>query len=259
MRALTLVCLAPSLLTGVAFAQSPDAGAEPAAPAADTMVFESPVPVDLEPPPLPAPDADFSADRALFQEVRTAPEEVRAARRVVEQARVSDAGPLHAQTPALAWLTQAVGGVFGAGAVGLLFGSVGEAIDPGNDRQPLGGFHGAAVGGLVGTAIGSALGVWGAGRLFEKDSNPGWSFLGAGIGTAVGGGAAVGIAAGVSHKDGGATLAIGTVLLCQTALAIVFDDYGLPGRPAPVGAPAVAPLGRHGEVLFVVPLIDRAF
>ncbi len=268
MRALAIRAWTPlpvgllvSLLAGGAWAQraGPDGGAPDAPAAAEPLAPVEPPPDVLEPPPLPPPDADFSADRALFGEVRTAPEDVLAAERAAERAPAAGGGPLYAQMPGLAWLTQAVGGVFGAGAVGLLFGSIGEAIDPGDDRLPLGGFHGPAIGGLAGSFVGSALGVWGAGLLFDKDVPVWWAVAGAGIGTAVGGGAAVGIAAGLDEGDGSAALAVGTLIAAQVALAILFGDYALPDAPRPSAPPAVAPVGQPGEIRLMMPLLQTSF
>jgi hypothetical protein len=253
--------LAATLLWSGAGAQPADPAAPTpdAPPAAEPPPAEEPPPDVLEPPPLPPPDADFSADRALFGEVKTAPEDQLAAERAAETAPARGNEPLYTQMPGLAWLTQAVGGVFGAGAVGLLFGSIGEAIDPGDERLPLGGFHGPAIGGLAGSFVGSALGVWGAGLLFDKDVPVWWAVAGAGIGTAVGGGAAIGIAAGLDEGDGSAALAVGTLLAAQVALAIIFGDYALPDAPRPSAPPAVAPVGQPGEIRLVVPLLQTSF
>ncbi len=174
------------------------------------------------PDPAPTPPADFSADRDHFKEVVTEPErqlreEVEAAQRTVERNK-----PLYLRRPILDLVTEAAAGLFAAGAVGLLAGSVGNAVDEGNNSQPLGGFHGPALGVLAGSAVGSAVGVWAGAELFEKDTHPGWTALGAGIGTVVGSGAAFGIAAGLG-KDG-ETLAVGTFLLAQIGLAMVFTD-----------------------------------
>lgn len=199
----------------------------PPAPAAPPEP-EIEIPPAFEPPPLPSPTEDFSADQDHFGEVVTPSEQVLKAQLAAEKQLVITEKPLYLRHPVFAKLTEAAAGVFGAGIVGLLGGTIGNAIDEGDDRHPLGGFHGPAIGGLTGTYVGASLGVWGAGELFDKDANPGWSFLGAGVGTIVGGAAAFGVVSGLDEGDGANTLAVALLLGSQVLGAILFQDAFAP-------------------------------
>lgn len=180
------------------------------------------------PPALPPPSEDFSADQARFGEVVTEPERQRDEERRLREALVRDSIPLYVRMPALDLIGESAAGVFAAGALGLLGGAIGDAIDPGEASQPLGGLHGPVFGGVPGSAAGATLGVWGAARLFEKDTDVGWTVLGAGIGTLVGSGAAFGITAGLGEGDSSTSLALATYLLAQVGLAVVFTDVYAP-------------------------------
>ncbi len=173
---------------------------------------------------------DFSADKKAFESnVRTPAEdafleEIEAGRR-----RIEGGQPLYRRYPGLAIVAEAAAGLFGAGVVGLVGGSIGEAIDPGNEDQPLGGASGQAFGLLGGAYVGSSMGVWGASRLFEKPVHPGWAFLGSGVGTVVGGGAATGLLFALEDEPttaGG--LAVATLFLFQVGGAMLFTEVGLP-------------------------------
>lgn len=181
-------------------------------------------------PPLPSPDADFKKDQGLFgDQVETDPEAVKAA--FDGQQQVEGRLPTYARYPTLTYTTQAIAGVLAAGVVGLAAGNLGDAIDPGDPLQPLGGYHGPAIAGLLGTGVGSALGVWGAGLLFEKNTHPGWVALGAAAGSAVGTGTAIGIAALGDADTGTAALAVGSALLFQVGGAILFGELFKPPPP----------------------------
>ncbi len=180
------------------------------------------------PPALPSPNEDFSTDQAQFGEVVTEPEKQREAERRARESLVKDAIPLYTRMPALDYVTEAAAGVFAAGALGVLGGAIGEAIDPGEPSQPLGGFHGPVFGALPGSAVGATMGVWGAAQLYGKETDIGWTVLGSSIGTLVGGGAAFGISAGLGEGDTTTTLALTTYLLAQVGLAIVFTDVYAP-------------------------------
>ena len=173
---------------------------------------------------MPPASEDFSADQAQFGEVVTEPERARDAEQRARDTLVKDAAPLYTRMPALDYLTESVAGAFAAGALGLLGGSLGEAIDPGAPSQPLGGFHGPVFGAIPGSALGATLGVWSAAQLFEKDVDVGWSAVGSGVGTLVGGGAAFGIAAGLGEGDTTTSLALLTYLVAQVGLTVVFTD-----------------------------------
>lgn len=215
---------APRLLAAALAASLPAAaGAQaPTDPAAEPEVPE----VVL--PPLPPPGADFKQDQKLFEEVETAPEALIAERErtATEEVRVGTLG--YQENPKLAWTTQAVAGVLAAGVVGLAGAAAGEAIAPGDEDQPLGGFRGPVIGGFVGAAIGSGVGAWGGGLLFDKQTHPGWVALGTAAGTAVGSGAALGIAALGDDDTLTATAAVGALVLFQVAGAILFGDLFLP-------------------------------
>ena len=120
-------------------------------------------------------------------------------------------------------------GLFGAGIVGLVGASIGDAIAPGDNGQALGGASGRAFGLLGGAYLGSSMGVWGASRLFEKPVHPGWAFLGSGLGTLVGGGAATGILFALQDdKQTAGGLAVASVFLFQVAGAVLFTEVGMP-------------------------------
>lgn len=217
LRRLAILLSGAGLIGPPALAQSPDPPPDAAEPA-----FE--VPPDPALPPLPPPNADFKAEQQRFEEVQTAPEDL-----IGQPTLAPRTEPLrYEEYPALAYTTQAVAGLLGAGVVGLAGANLGEFIDPPDELQPLGGFHGPAFGGFAGTAIGSALGVWAGGMLFEKQTHPGWIALGSAAGTVVGGGAALGIAALGSNDTATATLAVGSALLFQIGGAILFGELFLP-------------------------------
>jgi hypothetical protein len=201
----------------VAGAQSPDPAGEPTEyPAAQPL------------PPLPPPGADFKQDQKLFEEVLTEPEVLIAERERAQTEEMKSGALRYQRTPMLAYATQAGAGLLAAGLVGLGGAAVGEAIAPGDEEQPLGGFRGPVIGGFAGAAIGSAVGVWGGGYLFDKQTHPGWVALGTAAGTVVGGGAALGIAALGTDDTLTATAAVGTMVLFQVAGAILFGDLFLP-------------------------------
>lgn len=181
-----------------------------------------------EAPAMPAPSEDFRSDQKQFEEVVTEPERQRDREERAREALVKDAAPLYTRMPAVDWAAEAAAGVFAAGIVGLVGGAIGEAIDPGRETQPLGGFHGPVFGGIPGAGIGATLGVWGAAQLVDKETHVGWTALGAGIGTAVGSGAALGIGAGLGDSDTTTTLSVGVLLLAQVGLAMVFTDVFAP-------------------------------
>ncbi|MEZ4472472.1 MAG: hypothetical protein R3F60_17090 [bacterium] len=113
-------------------------------------------------------------------------------------------------------------------------GSIGEVIDAGDPTAPLGGASGRAFGVLSGAYVGSSMGVWGAARLFEKPVNPGWAFLGSGIGTLVGGGAATGLIFALEDdKQAAGTAAVITLFAFQVAGAMLFTEIGIPDEPQP--------------------------
>jgi len=215
-------------------------------------VTDEPVVPTLVLPPMPAPEADFSADRNLFLETTTDAERARREEIAAGQRLAEDRRPLWQRWPRLTIGAQAVGGAFGSAVIALLGGSIGEAIDPGDRRLPLGGPHGPLFGGLAGSLVGVIGGVWGTGLLFEKDPGLGWSSLGAGVGTVVGAGAAAGFALGLDKGDTSATLAVGSFLALQVTGTLVFNDIfarrGLP-VPPPGKAPIAPPRERTGATL----------
>ena len=216
--------------------ESPPAPASEAPPAPAT---EAPPAWVL--PPMPDPNADYSVDAALFTEVATEPERARRAALEASLRPADRRPPLYARAPALTLLTQSVAGVFGGGVLGLMGGSVGQAIEPGDRQLPLGGPHGPLFGGLAGTLIGTTGAVYGAGSLFGKDADRlGWTSLGAGIGTVLGAGAAAGFAAGLDKGDTASTLAVTSFVVLQVAGAVAFDTL-FQAPPPPVPA-TVAPL-----------------
>ncbi len=179
------------------------------------------------------PGDSYDADRDLFRDVETEPERERKRQRNRELAPVGGAVPLYEREVALDLLTEAAAGLFAATAVGLLGGSIGEAIDPGDDAAPLGGFHGPVFGAVPGSMVGATVGVWAGAQLFEKETHWGWTALGSGIGTVVGSGAMFGITAGLGDSDGAGSLAVGTFLLCQIGMAMLFTDAYAPDPDAP--------------------------
>lgn len=201
--------------------------------------LEEPMPV-LNVPAMPSPEADFSADRDLFNETVTDAEIARKAEIAEGNRPANDSRLLHQRWPKLTLGTQAAGGLFGSAIVGLLGGSIGQAINAGDKRFPLGGAHGPMFGGLVGSIAGAVGGVWGAGLLFEKESAPGWTLLGAGVGTLVGAGAAAGFAVGLDEGDTATSLAVGSFLLLQVGGAVLFND--LFTRRASTGGAGKAPI-----------------
>lgn len=224
----TAIVLASMLGGPAALAQAPDGPVE---------TFDEPVETFDEPalPALPPPNADFKRDQALFENVETAPEQLIAAdeRAQTEELRVSTLA--YQEAPELAYTTQAIAGILGAGLVGLAGGAIGEAIAPGDETQPLGGFRGPVIGGFVGAAVGTGLGVWGGGLLFDKETHPGWIALGTAAGTVVGSGAALGIAALGSDDTLTATASVASLMLFQVGGAILFGELFLP-PPASVDA-----------------------
>lgn len=193
--------------------------------------FQPPAaPPSEAPATLPPIEGDFSADRQLFQGAgRTAPEEAFLAEVEASKRRLRPSQPLYRRFPGLAYVTEAAAGLFGAGVVGLVGGSIGEAIDPGDPNDPLGGASGQAFGLLGGSFVGSSMGVWGASLLFEKPLHPGWAFLGSGVGTIIGGGAATAILFALEDEPttaGG--LAVATTFLFQISGAILFTEIGMP-------------------------------
>lgn len=209
----------------------------------DTLSFEDAV--DVPPPkvlpPMPADDADFLSEQSAFgAEVITDPEKFRAQQRAEAERRARSSLPMYQQSPYLAYGAEAAAGLFSAGLVGLLGGTAGNAINAGERNQPLDGPKGGRLYGLMaGGFIGSAVGVWGAANLFDKDTAPGWSFLGSGIGTLVGGGAAAGILVGIDDRNTAGGLAVGTLFLSQILGAMIFAEIGIDDDPpAPILDPS---------------------
>jgi hypothetical protein len=195
----------------------------PGEPAPAPASEPAPAPV-FEPPPLPPADADFSADRGLFREVDTGPEKERDAELEAALRRPASEAPLYEKQPALFWISRSTAGVFGAGTIGLLGGSIGNAIDGPDEHAPLGGFHGPAIGAGVGSIAGVGLAVWGAGQLFERPGGPEWALLGSTAGALVGGAAATGLAMGLERSDATASLAVATFVAFEVGGAILFDQ-----------------------------------
>ncbi|MCA9542017.1 MAG: hypothetical protein KC620_24135, partial [Myxococcales bacterium] len=125
-------------------------------------------------PPLP-PAGAFKEDQAAFDDVLTEPERLAAEREARERKQVSGGDALYQRHPILAFEAESVAGLFAAGAVGLLGGTIGDAIAAGDDTQPLGGFRGPAIGALVGSTAGAAIGVWGGAYMMEKPVSPLWT------------------------------------------------------------------------------------
>jgi hypothetical protein len=250
-RAAALAVLAGANAPGPAIAQDPETPPVPAAGAPSDVSAEPIVPT-LELPPMPPPEADFSADRDLFLETTTDAEKARRDEIAAGERQADDGRPLWQQWPKLTIGAQAVGGVFGSAVIALLGGSIGEAVNPGDRRFPLGGPHGPLFGGLAGSVVGVIGGVWGTGLLFEKDPGLGWTSLGAGVGTVVGAGAAAGFALGLEKGDATTTLAVGSFLAFQVAGAVVFNDlFARRGVsvPTPGKAPIAPPRARTGPAL----------
>jgi hypothetical protein len=195
------------------------------------------VPPPKELPPMPAANEDFTGDLGAFgTKVITEPEAFRKAQQEAAARRARSSLPLYQQSPWMAEGAEAAAGIFSAGMLGLVGGAVGEAIDAGERSQPLGGAGGGRLYGvLTGGFIGSAAGVWGAAALFDKDVAPGWSILGAGLGSLVGGGAAAGMLVGIDDRNTAGTLAVGTVFLSQVVGAMIFTAIGTddPAPPPP--------------------------
>lgn len=205
-----------------------------AAQAQDELVLDEAYAPAAPPSAAPATLApivgDFSADKKAFDSTVRTPaedaflEEIEAGRR-----RINQGQPLYRRYPGLALVTEAAAGVFGAGVVGLVGGSIGDAVAPGDESQPLGGASGQAFGLLGGAYAGSSMGVWGAARLFEKPVHPGWAFLGSGVGTILGGGAATGLL--FAFDDDPSTaggLAVASLFLFQVGGAMLFTEIGQP-------------------------------
>lgn len=182
-----------------------------------------------------SPKDDFSADKDLFEEVKTDPERVEAELAYQERLR-QRVLPRHARMPGVALTVQAVAGVFSAGVVGLLGGAIGEAVDAGNSVDPLGGMNGPVVGLSVGSLVGASLGTWGAGAVFEKEADLGWYTAGAAVGTVLGGGVATGIFA-IDEGDTATAVAVLSFLAIQTAGALLFAELGEPPLPPPPPPP----------------------
>lgn len=273
MRRTSIVLLASlTLAPGLAGAQPEPEDAPPTpvegAPApADPAALAEPEPLPPPPPdvaPMPLPTEDFTIDRDAFKEVATDPEsqldeEARRGAELAESER-----PLYRRMPGLAYATEVIAGLFGAGAFGLLGGTIGEAIDPGNDKLSFGGLHGALFGGLIGSFIGATGGVWGAAHLFEKDLNWGWALLGSALGTAVGGSVAFGIVEGIGGSgDGAEALGVAVLFLMQVGGAIGLSEAFLVEPTGPAERPRVealpgGDLGARPPVLSV-PLLRGVF
>ncbi len=193
----------------------------------DPVAVPDEPPPESEPPPLPKADEDFSADAKHFGEVTTEAEKERERQVAEEQARVKDSEPMYLRYRTLDFVTEATAGIFAAGAVALLAGSIGDAIDPGDDRLPLGGAHGGLFGIAVGSAVGSTAGVWAGAQLFEKETPVGWTILGTSLGTLVGGGLATGILIGL-EDEGLEGLAVTSYLVSQVGFGILFTHLFAP-------------------------------
>ena len=245
-----LACLSFVCASSAARAQEAAQAPAPPAPAStegSPAIDMEPMPV-LNVPAMPAPDADYSADRDLFNETVTDAEKARKQELADGNRSANDPRLLYQRWPRLTIATQAVGGVFGSAIFGLLGGSIGQAADPGDKRFALGGAHGPLFGGLAGTLIGAIGGVWGSGLLFEKDPGVGWTSLGAGVGTLVGAGAAAGFALGLDEGDTASTLAVTSFIACQVGGAVAFNTVFAKKTPGPVAekAPIQPPRGRTG-------------
>jgi len=187
-------------------------------------------PAGTPPEPRPSlPTGDPSADKTLFRRTVPEPEEAFLAEVEAGRRRMNQGEPLYRRYEGLGYVTEAAAGLFGAGIVGLVGASIGDAIAPGDNGQALGGASGRAFGLLGGAYLGSSMGVWGASRLFEKPVHPGWAFLGSGLGTLVGGGAATGILFALQDdKQTAGGLAVASVFLFQVAGAVLFTEVGMP-------------------------------
>lgn len=218
----------------------------------------------LDVAPMPGANEDFTIDKERFKVIETDPEAA-----LIEEAARQDAialseQPLYKRMPGLAILTQAVAGLFGAGAIGLAGGSVGEAIDPGDDSLPFGGVHGALIGGLIGSWIGATGGVWGAAHLFEKDINLGWAALGSFLGTAIGGSIAFGLVEGIDSSDGIEAIGVALMFAMQVGGAIGLSEAFLPENPGPVDTPPPVDALPGGDLsvrptLLSIPLMQGTF
>lgn len=211
-------------------AAAPPADDEAVAEGDDALDFDAvDVPAPKPLPPMPKDTDDFSSDKGLFGvEVRTEPERVLGAELAAQDARARLYVPLHERMPGFAYGAEAAAGLFGAGIIGLVGGAIGNAISDGDPLQPLGGAKSGRPYGILGGGLtGAALGVWGGAVLFDKDTAPGWSILGSGLGSIVGGGAATGILIGVDDRNTASTLAVGTLFICQVVGALIFADVGM--------------------------------
>lgn len=257
---------APAVAPATAPAPDPEpvAPAPVSAPASEEPVPEVPV---LNVPEMPPPDADYSADRDLFLETTTDAENARKEELAAEDRVAGGPGTVYQRWPRLSLGLQSVGGVFGSAVIALLGGSIGNAIDEGDSRFPLGGAHGPLFGGLAGSMIGAIGGVWGTGALLGKDTHPGWTALGGTLGTVVGAGAAAGFALGLEESNAATSLAIGSFLAFQVGGAVLFDEL-FTAKPAVAGArskePIQPPRTRTGPATddpegWLVPLGSGAF
>ena len=210
-----------------------------------------------EPPaaPMPLPGETFREDSDRFKDVLTDPERAHKAGIAAEMAPAAGARPLYEQMPVATGGIQAVAGLFAAGVVGLLGGSVGNLSDSRDDDKPLAGLYGTTTGALLGSLVGSTLGVWGGGLLFDKPGGPGWTLAGAWVGTTAGAGVAAGVMFGMEPGDGATALALVGFMGLQTTGALLFNEWG---RPATVWVPPRKPLPA-GPQTWVIPLMQIRF
>ena len=213
--------------------------------------------IDAGPPPapMPLPGETFREDSDRFRDVVTEPERTHKAGIAAEMAPPSGQGPLHKQMPVATGGIQVVAGLFAAGVVGLLGGSIGNLSDSPDDDEPLGGRYGTATGALLGTLVGSTLGVWGSGLLFDKPGGPGWTLGGACVGTTAGVGVAAGFLFGMEPGDRATALALVGFMGLQTTGALMFNEWG---RPATVWVPPRKPLLTEPQT-WVFPLMHVRF
>ncbi|MBU0552523.1 hypothetical protein KKF91_11665 [Myxococcota bacterium] len=184
-------------------------------------------PADL--PPMPKDVEDFSRDLNAFGEVTTAPEDMFKAQQAAEARAAMPSTPRYQRQPQLTIAGEAGAGFFAAAALGLLGGAIGDAVDPGDPRMSLGGLHGPVFGGALGTLAGTSLGVWGASRLAEHQTSPGWIVGGAAAGSLLGSAMAFGLAEGMDRDDSASGLAVATFMLSQLGLAVLFTELFEPG------------------------------
>lgn len=196
---------------------------------------------EVPPPPKePVPSAEeLRVDEGLFKEVETAPERVAAEQAYQERLRARNL-PRYVKMPEVALSVQALAGAFGAGLVGLLGASVGEAVAPGNSVDPFGGANGPLFGLIAGSTIGSSMGTWASGQAFEKEANVGWHISGASLGGALGAGVAAGVLWGADDGDVGTSIAAISFVGLQVAGALLFGSLG---EPPPPGVGELPPVG----------------